>query len=184
MADVKISESQRKYFAKRINEEFNAQIRLIRQQEAKQVSDLSENNFEAYLEAIDMTNIVESFRKAEVKFENAKKKINTIITNLEQADPSDETSIKRYDCGYGTVSTIYNYDGVQKYFTMKCNQVATDEFRKKDKTIKTLEDKKNQAIDFVYGLTKHSELYNGMKTILKGTDIKLQLGGGTINEKS
>ena len=34
MDDTRISETQRKYFAQRINEEFNREIALMRQQEA------------------------------------------------------------------------------------------------------------------------------------------------------
>ena len=72
MAKVKISESQRKYFANRINEEFNAEIRILKQQEAKNIQDLASTNTDEYVKTLGLAKDVKEFKKLEDKFEASK----------------------------------------------------------------------------------------------------------------
>ena len=128
MAKVKISESQRKYFASRINEEFNTEIRILKQQEAKNIQDLASTNTDEYVKTLGLAKDVKEFKKLEDKFEASKKKLNTIISNMEQLDPT-ESEIKNQYNFYGSC-TIWKYEDVEKYFSMKCNQVARNYYRK------------------------------------------------------
>ena len=141
--DIKISETQRKYFAQRINEEFNSKIALMRQQEAKGIQELSTTNIEEYMETIGVRKLAESFRKKEKALENIKTKMNTIINNLEDADPTDEDVKSRYN--YYNSCSVYNYKDVTKYFDMKCNQLAKVHYRKRNKVVAELEDKRKAA---------------------------------------
>ena len=173
--DSKISESQRKYFARRINEEFDKKIRLIKQQEAKKVEELSTTNMDAYLDTLGIGKDVESFRRKEKAFENSRNKLNIIIGNLEQLDETPQ-HVKSHYGFYSTVN-IFSIKDVHKYFNMKCNQLAKEEYRKQNTALKDLEDKRAAAVDYIYGMTKHSDLFKGLTKMLKGTDIKFQLGG-------
>ena len=118
----KISESQRKYFAKRIDEEFDKKIRLIKQQEAKKVENLSTTNMDAYLDTLGIAKDVESFRKKEKAYDNAKNRLNVIISNLEQLDETPQHVKSHYGFYSGNVN-IFSMKDVHKYFNMKCNQL-------------------------------------------------------------
>ena len=173
MAKVKISESQRKYFANRINEEFNAEIRILKQQEAKNIQDLASTNTDEYIKTLGLTTDIRKFKKLEERYEESKKKLNTIINNMEQLDPT-ESEIKNQYNFYGTC-TVWKYEDVEKYFSMKCNQVARDHYRKKNDEVARLENKRRQAIDHVYGMTEHNEIVRGLTTIFKDTNVKFLL---------
>ena len=175
MNNDKISETQRKYFAQRINEEFNNEIALMKQQEAKGIEELSTTNIEEYMETIGVRNVVEQFRKKEVAFENIKKKLNTIISNLEDADPTPTSVQSRYNF-YGTCPSAYNYKDAEKYFEMKCNQLAKHHYRKSNKEVLKLENKRKAAVDHIYGMTKNNELGVGLRKILNGTNVKFLIG--------
>lgn len=178
--DVKISETQRKYFAQRINEEFNSKIALMRQQEARGIQELSSTSIQDYMDTIGVKAMAESFRRKEKAYENAKKKMNTVISNLEDADPTDEDVKSRYN--YYNSCSVYNYKDVEKYFDMKCNQLAKVHYRKRNKVVSELEDKRKAAVDYIYGMTKNSDLVKGLARVLKGTDIKFQLGGKDVHQ--
>ena len=174
MNNDKISETQRKYFAKRINEEFNNEIALMKQQEAKGIEELSTTNIEDYMNTIGVSDVVESYRKKEKAFENVKKKLTTIINNLEDADPVPSDVKNRYNF-YGSINA-YNYKDVEKYFDMKCNQIAKHHYRKSNKLVARLENKRKSAVDHIYGMTKNNELVVGLREILNGTNIKFLIG--------
>lgn len=173
--DVKISETQRKYFANRINEEFNKEIALMKQQEAKGIEELSTTNISEYMKTIGVDKVVENYRRKEKAFENAKRKMQTIINNIEDSDPTDHEIKSRYNF-YGTPSA-YQYKDVERYFDMKCNQLAKHHYRKRNKAVLKLEDKRKAAVDYIYGMTKNSELVKGLSRVLKGTNIQFQIGG-------
>jgi len=173
MAKVKISESQRKYFASRINEEFNTEIRILKQQEAKNIQELASTNTDEYVKTLGLAKDLKEFKTLETKLEASKKKINTIISNMEQLDPTDGEIKRRYDF-YGTC-TIWKYEDIEKYFSMKCNQVARDHYRKKNDEVSRLENKRRQAIDHVYGMTEHNEIVRGLTNIFKDTNVKFLL---------
>ena len=175
MANDKISETQRKYFASRINEEFNREIALLKQQEAKGIEELSTTNVDEYMETIGVAKIVETFRKKEKAWNNILGKMNTIISNLEDADPTD-SRIKSNNNFYGNCS-VYKYDDVEKYFNMKCNQIAKVHYRKQNKIVAELESKRKAAVDHVYGMTKNNDVVVGLKKIFKGTIVKFLIGG-------
>ena len=175
MNNDKISETQRKYFAQRINEEFNNEIALMKQQEAKGIEELSTTNIEEYMDTIGVKNVVEQFRKKEVAFENIKRKLNTIINNLEDADPTDYDVKQRYNF-YGNSFSVFSFKEVEKYFDMKCNQIAKHHYRKRNKVVAKLEDKRKAAVDHIYGMTKNNELVVGLKKILNGTNVKFLIG--------
>ena len=62
--------------------------------------------------------VPEKFKKLEERYEESKKKLNTIINNMEQLDPT-ESEIKNQYNFYGTC-TVWKYEDVEKYFSMKC----------------------------------------------------------------
>ena len=176
MNNDKISETQRKYFARRINEEFNNEIALMKQQEAKGIEELSTTNIEEYMDTIGVKNVVEQFRKKEVAFDNIKRKLNTIINNLEDTDPTDYDVKQRYNF-YGNSLNVFSFKEVEKYFDMKCNQIAKHHYRKRNKVVAKLEEKRKAAVDHVYGMTKNNDVVVGLKKIFKGTNVKFLIGG-------
>lgn len=171
----KISETQRKYFAKRINAEFNDEIRLLKQQEAKAITETTETNMDEYLETIGLTKIVDNYRRKEKAFNNVKTKLTNIVNNLEESDPTPRELMSKNNF-YGTCS-IYEYKDVERYFNMKCNQVARNYYRKENQAVTILENKRKEAIDHVYGMTKNNEIVLGLKKIFKGTNVKFLIGG-------
>ena len=171
----KISETQRKYFASRINDEFNEEIRLLKQQEAKDISETTETNMSEYLDTIGLTKLVDNYRKKEKAFMNIKTKMSNIINNLEESDPTP-SAIKSKNNFYGTCN-VYEYKDVKRYFNMKCNQVARSYYKKQNKAVSILENKRKEAIDHVYGMTKNNEIVVGLKKIFKGTNVKFLIGG-------
>ena len=72
---------------------------------------------------------------------------------------------------------VYEYKDVERYFNMKCNQVARSYYKKQNKAVSILENKRKEAIDHVYGMTKNNEIVVGLKKIFKGTNVKFLIGG-------
>ena len=59
---------------------------------------------------------------------------------------------------------------------MKCNQIAKHHYRKRNKVVAKLEEKRKAAVDHIYGMTKNNELVVGLKKILNGTNVKFLIG--------
>ena len=66
---------------------------------------------------------------------------------------------------------------LKKYKDMQDTHPAYESMLSVQEALKDLEDKRAAAVDYIYGMTKHSDLFKGLTKMLKGTDIKFQLGG-------
>jgi len=176
----KITENQRKYMARRVNEEFDQAVSLIKQQEAvkiKRISDKAENQ---YKKTLGIAKEVNAFRKAYDNLEIAKKKCQELVNAMEQHTPSKQEVKKRHldNYYYGSDINIHNPKDMDNYVTMRCVSLALENFGKTPEgaEMAKLETKRKEAVDYIYGITKSNGIAVGLAKVLKGTNIKLKLG--------
>ena len=175
----KITENQRKYMARRINEEFDNAVSFIKQKEAVAIKKITEKAETNYKNTLGITKQVNRFIKAEKELEEAKQACEEIVNAMESHSPTSDKMRRQYDfSSYGGAVTIYNSGGLKKYITMRCTDLALKNFgdTKEGAEMQKLEDKRKAAVDYIYGMSKSNGITKGLAKILKGTTIKLQLG--------
>ena len=173
---VKITENQRKYMVKRVNEEFDDAVSLIKQQEAVTIQKISEKAEKSYKKTLGIEKEVNNLKKYEKLYEQAKAKCNNVVAAMEQHQETSSNLRNKYNF-YGSCS-IHGSESMDKYVTMKCIDLALQNFGKTPEgaNMAKLERKRTQAIDYIYGMNQTCEITKGLAKILKGTKIKLQIG--------
>ena len=175
----KITENQRKYMARRVNEEFDTAVSFIKQQEAVKINKIAAKAENQFKKTLGITKEVDALHKAEKALETAKKKCQEIVSAMETHQPSDEKVKKQYLRNYysGDV-TIYGSEDMDKYVTMRCVNLALQNFGNTPEgaEMAKLERKRTEAVDYIYGITKANGIAVGLMKVLKGTNIKLKLG--------
>jgi len=175
----KITENQRKYMARRVNEEFDTEVSLIKQKEAvkiKRISDKAENQ---YKRTLGITKEVNALHKAYDNLEAAKKKCQELVNAMEQHTPSKQEVKKRHlNNYYGNEIHIHTPKDMDCYVTMRCINLALENFGNTPEgaEMAKLERKRKEAVDYIYGITKSSGIAIGLSKVLEGTNIKLKLG--------
>ena len=174
----KITENQRKYMARRINEEFDSAVSFIKQKEAVTIKKVTDKAETMYKKTLGIDKAVTRYIKAEKELNAAHEECNDIVNAMESHTPTSDQMKRQYDFGtYGSVS-IHNSTGMEKYVTMRCTDLALKNFgaTKEGAEMQKLEDKRKSAVDYIYGMSKSNGITKGLAKILRGTTIKLQLG--------
>ena len=175
----KITENQRKYMARRVNEEFDSEVSLIKQKEAVKIKKISDKAENQYKKTLGITKEVNAFHKAYDQLEAAKKKCQELVNAMEQHTPSKENVKKRHLRNYyGSDIHVHSPEDMDKYVTMRCVSLALENFGKTPEgaEMAKLEKKRKEAVDYIYGITKSNGIAVGLAKVLKGTNIKLRLG--------
>ena len=172
----KITENQRKYMVRRVNEEFNDAVSLIKQQEAVTIQKISEKAEKSYKKTLGIEKEVNNLKKYEKLYEQAKAKCNNVVAAMEQHQETSHNLKQKYSF-YGSCH-IHDANTMDNYVTMKCTDLALQNFgkTKEGSDMAKLEKKRTQAVDYIYGMNESSALSQGLSKILKGTKIKLQIG--------
>ena len=173
---VKITENQRKYMVRRVNEEFNDAVSLIKQQEAVTIQKISEKAEKSYKKTLGIEKEVNNLKKYEKLYEQAKAKCNNVVAAMEQHQETSSNLRSKYNFNGSCI--IHGSESMDKYVTMKCTDLALQNFgkTKEGSDMAKLEKKRTQAVDYIYGMNESSALSQGLSKILKGTKIKLQIG--------
>ena len=175
----KITENQRKYMARRINEEFDQEVSLIKQKEAVKIKKISDKAEYQYKRTLGITKEVNAFHIAYNNLEDAKKKCQELVNAMEQHTPSKQEVKKRHLSNYyGSDIHIHSPKDMDDYVTMRCVSLALENFGKtpEGEEMAKLEKKRKEAVDYIYGITKSNGIAIGLSKVLKGTNIKLKLG--------
>lgn len=175
----KITENQRKYMARRINEEFDNAVSYIKQKEAVKIQKITSKAEDTYKKTLGINKEVNRFIKAEKELKEAKKECEDIVSAMESHTPTSDAMKRQYDfSNYGGSVNIYDSGSMKKYITMRCTDLALKNFgtTKEGAEMQKLEDKRKAAVDYIYGMSKSNGITQGLAKILKGTTIKLKLG--------
>ena len=173
---VKITENQRKYMVKRINEEFDDAVSLIKQKEAVTIQKISEKAEKNYKKTLGIAKEVDDLKKYEELYNKAKDKCNKVVAAMEQHQETSSSIRSKYNF-YGSVH-IHGSETMDNYVAMKCTDLALQNFGKTQEgsSMAKLERKRKQAVDYIYGMNETCQITQGLNKILKGTKIKLQIG--------
>tara|TARA_R100000808_G_C2152923_1_gene162694 strand:- start:2323 stop:2859 length:537 start_codon:yes stop_codon:yes gene_type:complete len=175
----KISENQRKYMARRINEEFDNAVSLIKQKEAVKIQKITSKAEDTYKKTLGISKQVNRFIKAEEELKAAKQECEDIVNAMESHTPTSDKMKRQYSfSGYNGSISIYDSGSMKKYITMRCTDLALKNFgdTKEGAEMNKLEERRKRAVDYIYGLTRTNDIAVGLNKILKGTSINLQLG--------
>ena len=174
---IKITENQRKYMVKRVNEEFDDAVSLIKQKEAVTIQKISEKAEKNYKKTLGIEKEVDNLKKYEKLYNDAKDKCNKVVAAMEQHQETSHSVKSKYNF-YGSTH-IHDSQTMDNYVAMKCTDLALNNFgkTKEGSAMAKLEKKRKQAVDYIYGMNESSALSQGLSKILKGTKIKLQIGG-------
>ena len=175
----KITENQRKYMARRVNEEFDTAVSLIKQKEATTIQKVTDKAEKQYKKTLGISAQVTRLNKAQIEFDTAKKECNEVVSVMETHQPVDDKTKRQYNSGYyGGSYSIHSSEDMEKYVKMRCVSLALDNFGETPEgaTMKKLEERRKRAVDYIYGLTKANGIAVGLNKILKGTSITLKLG--------
>ena len=167
----KISEAQRKYFVSRVTGKMNNVIANLKQQNAAEVTKDAEENLDVYLKAVKVFDDLESLKELEeardVVASRLESTANQIEDVLKEAGHIDRFDSSHYWKHSKHVTWALTF---QKFCNITCAKEAKSGIAKE---IAGLESKRDEAVDFLYGLSNENELTHGVAEILKGTGVKL-----------
>ena len=175
----KITENQRKYMARRVNEEFDTAVSFIKQKEAVTIKKISNKAETQYKKTLGISKEVSALQKYEKLYFASKKKCQEIVDAMETHQPSDQKTKSQYLSNhYGSNVHIHDSKCMDKYVTMRCVHLALTNFGNTPEgaEMAKLEKKRKEAVDYIYGITKSNGIAVGLAKVLKGTNIKLRLG--------
>ena len=146
-------------------------ISSLKQQNASEITKQSEEHLDEYLKTIGVIEDLESLQELEA----ARGQIaNRLKANCEKIQNilKEAGHIKQFDEVH-----FWDSDDAMKYkdnFRKFCNITCSKNNESGiSKEISKLEAKRDEAIDFLYGLSEESELMHGVSKILEGTNVKL-----------
>ena len=167
----KITESQRKYFVSRVTGKMNNVIANLKQQNAAEVTKDAEENLDVYLKAVKVFDDLESLKELEEardavagRLESTAKQIEDVLKEAGHIEPYDSYNYWK-DSKHAAWTQTF-----QKFCNVTCAKEAKSGIAKE---IVDLESKRDEAVDFLYGLSNENELAHGVAEILKGTGVKL-----------
>tara|TARA_R110000824_G_scaffold110418_2_gene258413 strand:- start:17529 stop:18044 length:516 start_codon:yes stop_codon:yes gene_type:complete len=168
---AKVSEAQRKHFVNRITTKMNSVIGDLRQQNASKVTKEAESKFVEYCEQIDVLKDLEALKELEAQKDEitprliaTAEEIHKILQDNGHVDQFSSVHVWKGDA----------YDAFERKFKEFCNITCSKHNKGSiSKEISKLESKRDEAIDFLYGLSEESELMHGVSKILEGTNVKL-----------
>ena len=175
----KITENQRKYMARRVNEEFDTAVSFIKQKEAVTIKKISNKAETQYKKTLGISKEVSALQKYEKLYFASKKKCQEIVDAMETHQPSDQKTKSQYLSNhYGSNVHIHDSKCMDKYVTMRCVHLALTNFGNTPEgaEMAKLEKKRKEAIDYIYGITKANGIAVGLTKVLRGTNIILKLG--------
>ena len=168
---AKISEAQRKHFVNRIQEKMGHVISNLKQQNAAEITKQADENMNDYLKTIDVLEDLESLTELDAArakvAERLKANCDKIQAILKEAGHIDQYDTVHY---WDTDNAVQFKKHFQKFCNITCSQNNKSGISKE---ISKLESKRDEAIDFLYGLSEESELMHGVSKILEGTNVKL-----------
>ena len=168
---AKISEAQRKHFVNRIQTKMNDVIGDLKQQNAAKVTQESETKFVEYCEQINVLKDLQMLKEVD----SQKKVITDRLINTAQEIHSilqENGHIDKFSSLY--LHSTEEYNTFESRFKDFCNITCSKNNQGTiSKEISKLESKRDEAIDFLYGLSEESELMHGVTKILEGTNVKL-----------
>ena len=174
----KITENQRKYMARRVNEEFDTAVSFIKQKEAVTIKKISNKAETQYKKTLGISKEVSALQKYEKLYFASKKKCQEIVDAMETHQPSDQKTKSQYLSNhYGSNVHIHDSKCMDKYVTMRCVHLALTNFGNTPEgaEMAKLEKKRKEAIDYIYGITKANGIAVGLTKVLRGTNINLKL---------
>jgi hypothetical protein len=175
MKKSKMSVQQRKYFVERITSTINKQILSLRQQNAAEVYTLSDKHYDDYIKSLKLTKAIKDYlihkeksRAAFRKIEAVYKEVQNTIVNP-NADWKERNQIPSlYDNAYGDIK-----EDVTKCFKWACNETArnNETTATHTKNIRSLEKKRDKAIDILHGVDEFTDVMDKVNNSLKGTEV-------------
>ena len=168
---AKISEAQRKHFVNRIQTKMGDVISNLKQQNAAEITKQADAKFDEYLESIGVVQDLESLRELEAARSKVAARLQANATKIQDI-LKEAGHIQQFDEVH-----FWDSDDARKYeeyFRKFCNITCSQNNQGGiSDEISKLESKRDEAIDFLYGLSEESELMHGVSKILEGTNVKL-----------
>ena len=167
----KISEAQRKHFVNRIETKMNDVISGLKQKNAAEMTKQSQENLDDYLKAIDVLEDLESLRDLDKTREKVAERLKANCEKIQNI-LKEAGHISQYETKhYWDTDTAKTYE---EHFRGFCNITCSQQSKTGiSKEISILEAKRDEAVDFLYGISSENELTHGVAEILKGTGVKL-----------
>ena len=168
----KMSVQQRKYFVERITSTINNQILAMRQANAAEVYDVSEKHYKKYLKSLKLNKAIKDYEFHKKQISNIYQKLEAVYSEVKNTivDPNADWRETQ------NIPTIWNsssFEDINKAFRWACNETA----KKNDKSltitdeVKKLEDKRDRAIDILYGVDEFVGTLDAVNNMLKGTNV-------------
>ena len=168
----KITVQQRKYFVERIENSINEKINELRQGNAAQVQNISEREYEKYLDGLAIKEEVSRYKELWTELEPLASKIRAIFEELEQV-----LRKKEWDSNAPSLCSYQPFSGqdLEKAMRWCCHQTAKKHESETDagKMITNLQAKKRAAIDELHGINELDGLKITVNNILQGADVPL-----------
>ena len=167
----KITEAQRKYFVNRVTGKMNNVISSLKQQNAAEVTKIAQDKFDDYLKSVNVLEDLETLEQLEDAKDKVAERLEATATQIQNV-LVEAGHIGQYD-----TITFWKSDKAENFrthFQKFCNITCSKESKSGiAKEISALESKRDEAVDFLYGLSNENELTHGVAKILNGTGVKL-----------
>ena len=165
-----LSCQQRKYFIDRIEKTLNAEISALEQIHATSIQTVATKQYKAYLKDTGLDKLLKKYTKLEKEWRDVQDEMGNVCKAIHE-----KTEYPNKSSYY---NTPYDSKGVESFLKNICNALARQGFvhTPKGKRLKSLEDKRQAAIDIVMGMTEVEPTVIAINKVLKSTNVPL-LGG-------
>lgn len=158
---TKLSETQRQYFIKRTKQTINEVVEKLKKASASKMEKLVKEKYGTYLKKLGIEQKLKKLEKLENETNELQDELVAIARRI--------TGKSRYGIGS-------SYEDINEAIKDQCRIDVEEYFHNnipEGKKIAELEDKRNRAIDYIYGLSTNSEIIQGVNAILNGSGLKL-----------
>ena len=161
---AKMTETQRGYFINRVNGKISKEVNAIKLKNSVKIADATEKGYKRNLNDVGVYHLMKRLLKLEKDQKALGEKLSNVIKGI---DSNAYIGFKN------------NHETLSKWFKDKARIVVDGQFSKtkEGSRIAELEKLREEAVDYLYGLSNNNEIAIGLNKILNPSGVKFLEGG-------
>ena len=155
---AKMTETQRRYFIRRVNDKVREEIDIIKHKNSVKIAEATEKGYKSYLNEVGVYHLMKRLLKLEQDQTKLVEKLTNILKGIDE-----------HACIYNG-----NHKELATWFKNQARLLVDKQFSetKAGARIKELEKAREDAEDYLYGLNSNTEVAQNLNKILNPTGVK------------
>ena len=169
---MKLTAQQRDYFTTRIREQFEVELGPLEKTAAVKKAEYAQEQLPEFIASLGLTDKVQELKELEQKLIPLAEHLSDVMTSLKV---KYEPTVGRYNREWHFTSGDNKAHQVETTLMQYCKKECEIAFKKfpEGAAIASLQEKKKEALDYIYGYDQSKELLDGLANILLGTNVAM-----------